>query len=266
MLAKAIGDPLRRMAVRVERIAEGDLETDVEVDDVGEIGMLQRGLNEMVEGLRERERIQDLFGRHVGPAVAEEAITGGVTLRGESREVVALFVDITASTSLTRRTDPVEFVDMLNRFFSVVVDAVEEHGGLVNKFEGDAALCIFGAPGDQHDHALRALRAAETLPRELALEVDLLPAGIGVATGEVLAGFVGTAERYEYTVIGDVVNLAARLCELAKGERSGVLAGAATVDQAGWPESWVDAGRMRIRGRRERASVATLAGPARRRR
>ena len=249
-LAKAIGDPLRRMAVRVEQIAEGDLETDVEVDDVGEIGMLQRGLNDMVEGLRERERIQDLFGRHVGPAVAEEAIMGGVTLRGESREVVALFVDITASTSLTRRTDPVEFVDMLNRFFGIVVNAVECHGGLVNKFEGDAALCIFGAPVELANAASSALAAARSI-RDQVIEKGEVEVGIGVAWGPVIAGQIGAASRLEYTVIGDAVNEAARLTDLAKRVDGCILASESTVENADDTErgNWVKGRVFRLRGR-----------------
>ena len=250
MLSKAIGDPLRRMAVRVERIAEGDLETDVEVDDIGEIGMLQRGLNDMVEGLRERERIQDLFGRHVGPAVAEEAIMGGVTLRGESREVVALFVDITASTSLTRRTDPVEFVDMLNRFFAVVVESVEEHGGLVNKFEGDAALCVFGAPVSLDNPASSALAAARAI-RDQVVRAGEVEVGIGVAWGPVIAGQIGAASRLEYTVIGDAVNEAARLTDLAKRVDGNILASEATVENADVVEQehWVKGRVFRLRGR-----------------
>ena len=250
MLAKAIGDPLRRMAATVERIAEGDLERDVEVDDIGEIGMLQRGLNDMVEGLRERERIQDLFGRHVGSAVAEEAILGGVTLSGESRDVVALFVDITASTSLTRRTDPVDFVAMLNRFFGVVVDAVERHGGLVNKFEGDAALCIFGAPVELDSPATAALAAARSI-RDQVLEAGEVEVGIGVAWGPVIAGQIGAASRLEYTVIGDAVNEAARLTDLAKRVDGNILASEATVDNALDAERahWVKGRVFRLRGR-----------------
>src|SRR5581483_7813229 len=149
--ARTIGEPLQSMVDALHRVGEGDLEVAVEVADAGEIGLLQAGFNDMVQGLRERERIQDLFGRHVGPAVAEQAISEGVTLSGESRDVVALFVDITGSTRLTRETEPVDFVGMLNRFFEVVVEEVESNGGLLNKFEGDAALCIFGAPAPLGD-------------------------------------------------------------------------------------------------------------------
>ncbi|MEI2697053.1 MAG: adenylate/guanylate cyclase domain-containing protein [Microthrixaceae bacterium] len=118
---------------------------------------------------------------------------------------------------------------MLNRFFRIVVAVVNREGGWINKFEGDAALCLFGAPQVQPDHADRALRAAAALPRELAFDQDVLSAGIGVASGDVLAGFVGTPERFEYTVIGDVVNLASRLCDEAKHTPNGVLASVSTV-------------------------------------
>jgi adenylate cyclase len=169
-----------------------------------------------------------------------------------------LFVDLRGYTRFAETHEPGEVVDMLNRFFGTVVAVVNREGGWVNKFEGDAALCIFGAPQDQPDHALRALRAARYLPRQLEHDAGPLFAGIGVATGEVLAGFVGTPERYEYTVIGDVVNLASRLCDSAKQQRSGVLASATTVDAAGTRDGWKPAGRIEVRGRRERAMVYTL--------
>ncbi|MBN9620226.1 MAG: HAMP domain-containing protein, partial [Actinobacteria bacterium] len=124
LAARAIGTPLRGLVNSLHQVGHGDLDIAVEVGDAGEVGLLQAGFNDMVAGLRERERIQDLFGRHVGPAVAAQAISDGVTLIGEARDVVALFVDITASTRLTRETAPVEFVAMLNRFFGVVVAEV----------------------------------------------------------------------------------------------------------------------------------------------
>ncbi len=248
--ARAIGAPMRAMVDALHRVGQGNLDVAVPIEDGGEIGLLQSGFNEMVAGLRERERIQDLFGRHVGPAVAAEAISGGVSLGGEQRHVVALFVDITGSTKLTRETDPVEFVAMLNRFFSVVVDEVESSGGLLNKFEGDAALCVFGAPAQLDDPATAALRAARAIRDEVA-RMGEFEIGIGVAAGPVIAGRVGAASRLEYTVIGDAVNEAARLTDLAKRVEGHILASEDTVEAATEDERarWTTGRVLRLRGR-----------------
>lgn len=248
--ARSIGGPLHKLVSTLRRIGSGDLATDVQVDEIGEIGMLQRGVNEMLAGLRERERIQDLFGRHVGPAVADEAIHGELSLGGEERSVVALFVDITGSTALTHTTEPNEFVAILNRFFGRVVAAVEANGGLVNKFEGDAALCVFGAPVALDDAATAALRAARAI-RDRVYEDGEVEVGIGVALGPVIAGRVGAASRFEYTVVGDAVNEAARLTELAKRVDGRILASEATVDAADPSERarWAKGRALRLRGR-----------------
>ena len=147
LTARSVGEPLRELRVAVEQVGGGDYDARVPVDDAGEIGLLQQGVNTMAAGLAERERLRDLFGRHVGTTVAQQALADGVSLDGELRTAAALFVDIAGSTSLVLRTGPEEMVGLLNRFFEVVVEAVEREGGLVNKFEGDAALCVFGAPG-----------------------------------------------------------------------------------------------------------------------
>ncbi len=250
LFSRAVGQPLRGMVAALRQVGEGDLEASVTVDDAGEIGLLQNGFNDMVSGLRERERIQDLFGRHVGTAVAQEAITGGVTMAGEQREVVALFVDITGSTRLTRETEPKQFVKMLNRFFEIVVDEVESSGGLLNKFEGDAALCVFGAPVELADPATDALQVARTI-RDRVAEMAEFEIGIGVASGPVIAGQIGAASRLEYTVIGDAVNEAARLTEQAKRVPGRILASAATFDAAAEEERehWVPGRTVRLRGR-----------------
>jgi adenylate cyclase len=241
----------------MRRIEQGDLDTHVPVDDLGELGRLAEGVNNLGAGIREREELRDLFGRQVGQAGLVELALGGhePTSSGERRDVTVLFVDLSGYTRFSESHSPEEVVAMLNRFFRVVVAVVNREGGWVNKFEGDAALCIFGAPGEQEDHADRALRAAAALPKDLAQTDDLLGAGIGVASGEVIAGFVGTAERFEYTVIGDVVNLASRLCDEAKTTRPGVLAAASTIQDAHQRENWSPAGRLSIRGRREKAVV-----------
>ena len=250
LLARALGNPLRSMVDAVHAVGRGDLTVSVTVADSGEIGLLESGINDMVAGLRERDRVQDLFGRHVGPAVAAEALRSGVTLSGETRDVVALFVDITGSTALTRRVKPSEFVGMLNRFFEVVVSEVESHGGLVNKFEGDAALCVFGAPVSLIDAPTAALIAARRI-RDRVVAAGEVSIGIGVAAGPVVAGQIGSSSRLEYTVIGDAVNEAARLTDLAKG-LPGCLVASEAVLRAASPverEKWHTAGEVTLRGR-----------------
>jgi adenylate cyclase len=223
----------------------GDLDAAVTVDAVGEIGMVQAGFNQMVAGLREREELRDLFGRHVGEEVARAALESGVSLGGEARDVSVFFVDLAGSSTLAREREPDEIVAMLNRFFAAVVDAAGAEGGWVNKFEGDAALCVFGAPTDQPDHAARALRAA----RRLRDSLDGIDAGIGVSSGKVVAGNVGSETRYEYTVIGHPVNEASRLTDEAKNYAGRLLAGRAAIDAApGEAPHWESRGIADLRG------------------
>ena len=247
-VVRSVVEPIDGVRDALGAVEQGDLDVAVAVDDGGEIGRLQAGVNQMVQGLRERQRIADLFGRHVGDEVARQALDRGIRLGGECRDAAALFVDLRDSTGLASSTPPEEVVDVLNRFFTVVVDAVSAEGGWVNKFEGDGALCVFGAPVSHPDHAARALRAARVLRDRLA---DAgLSAAIGVSAGEVVAGNVGTEARYEYTVIGDPVNEAARLTEAAKDHDGATLASGSAVDGAGEEAShWHLVAEVRLRGR-----------------
>jgi adenylate cyclase len=251
LAAKAIAHPVTAVRIGLERIARGELDVDVPVDDGSEVGQLQAGFNRMAEGLRERERIRDLFGRQVGQEVARAALSEGVRLGGEEREVAALFVDLVGSTSLALALPPTEVVRVLNRFFRVVVEVVEAEGGLVNKFEGDAALCVFGAPVVCQDCAGDALRAARRLAARLSRELPEVDFGIGVSAGEAVAGNVGAEHRFEYTVIGDPVNEAARLAELAKERPERVLGSSAALDRAGESErrAWSVTEAAVLRGR-----------------
>jgi adenylate cyclase len=251
LAARAIADPLLAVRRGLERIGRGDLEVDVPVDDGSEVGQLQAGFNRMAEGLRDRERIRDLFGRQVGHDVARTALSDGVRLGGEEREVAALFVDVVGSTSLALALPPTEVVRLLNRFFRIVVEVVETHGGLVNKFEGDAALCVFGAPVACEDCAGDALRTARTLAARLSKELPEIDFGIGVSAGVAVAGNVGAEHRFEYTVIGDPVNEACRLAELAKARPERVLASSVALDRAvdGEPQVWRVTESAVLRGR-----------------
>jgi adenylate cyclase len=256
--ARAVVAPIESVRDGMVAVEQGDLEADVVVYDGTELGRLQSGFNHMVHGLRERERLRDLFGRHVGHEVASAAVDlGEVELGGETRTATVLFVDLVGSTTYATEHSPAEVVAVLNRFFAVVVEEVDRERGLVNKFIGDAVLAIFGAPVELPGHAGAALTAARAMAARLADEVPEIGAGIGVATGTVVAGNVGHEQRYEYTVIGDAVNSAARLTDLAKDVPGRVLVDWDTVAAAGAEEAarWRRHGETTLRGRGEATAV-----------
>lgn len=246
---RSVSDRLAQVRDALGRVQAGDLSVEVTVDEAGEVGTLQAGVNAMVHGLRERQVLADLFGRHVGEEVARHALRDGVHLGGEQRDVSVLFIDVTGSTWLAATRSPTEVVTSLNDLFAIVVRVVGDEGGWVDKFEGDAALCVFGAPRALRNHPTCALRAA----RRLRSEIRELDVGIGVSTGVVVAGNVGAEARFEYTVIGDPVNEAARLTEAAKTRPGRVLVARRAVDRADADEArrWTAADTILLRGRPE---------------
>jgi class 3 adenylate cyclase len=253
--------PVRVVRAALKRVEQGDLRGDLVVFDGTELGELQRGFNAMVDGLRERERVRDLFGRHVGREVALAAERERPKLGGEERHVAVVFIDIVGSTQLVTTKRPAEVVGLLNRFFAIVVEEVDRNHGLVNKFEGDASLAIFGAPNRLESPEDAALAAGRAIADRLANEMSELSAGIGVAAGQVVAGNVGARERFEYTVIGEPVNEAARLCELAKSHPGRLLATAETLEGASENERtlWSLGDTVTLRGHERPTRLASPA-------
>jgi adenylate cyclase len=211
-----VAAPVRSVTGAMRRVQGGQLDTEVVVYDGTELGELQSGFNSMAVGLRERERVRALYARQVGEQVAQATIDSEPRLGGAEADVAVIFIDLVASTALAAHRPAREVVAILNRFCAVVVGEVNSRGGLVNKFEGDAVLAIFGAPAAHADPAGAALAAARAMVSRLAREVPEVAAGCGVTFGTVVAGYVGAADRFEYTVIGDPVNEAARLANAAK--------------------------------------------------
>lgn len=254
--------PLRSVRWAMEDVTAGRWSRRVVVYDGTELGALQRGFNQMAAGLQERERLRDLFGRHVGRDVAEAAELHDPQLGGRDSRVGVVFVDLIGSTEMAVRSEAAEVVEVLNRFFAVVVDTVEEYDGIVDSFLGDAALVVFGAPRPMADPATAALACARSLGERLPERVPGCSAGIGVSYGDVVAGYVGADDRFEYTVIGDAVNEASRLCELAKDRSGLVLASGAAVDAAGDPERgrWDAVGSEVVRGRSDPTRLCVPAG------
>jgi adenylate cyclase len=232
LVAMSIADPLRQLRWALSEVQRGNYNAHMQIYDASELGLLQAGFNDMVRDLSERQRLRDLFGRYVGEDVARRALERGTELGGQERDVAVLFVDLVGSTKLAATRPPAEVVHLLNEFFRVVVDTVGRHGGFVNKFQGDAALAIFGAPIEHPDASGGALAAARELHDELVPVIGSAEFGIGVSSGRAIAGHIGAQARFEYTVIGDPVNEAARLTELAKLESGHVLASAIAVSGA----------------------------------
>ncbi|HCT14739.1 MAG TPA: adenylate/guanylate cyclase domain-containing protein [Corynebacterium nuruki] len=261
LLTMTIVDPIRELQHAMNRVRRGDTRARVRIYDATEVGVLQSGFNEMINGLQEREQVRELFGRYVGDEVARRALEKKPELGGENRQVGVIFVDVIGSTGFAVSRSPQEVVKALNTFFDVVVDVVHRNRGIINKFEGDAALAVFGAPLPLDDIAGHCLAAARELKQEL--DGQELPAGIGVSVGNVVAGHIGAKDRFEYTVIGDAVNSAARLTELAKDTPGRVLTSAATVRQANEPEQarWTMMKSVELRGRREMTQLARPVRP-----
>lgn len=240
LLSWLTATPVRVVRTALRHVEQGNLDCKIVVFDGTELGELQRGFNSMVAGLQERERVRDLFGRHVGREVAAAAEKERPKLGGEERHVAVFFVDLIGSTELVTGRPATEVVELLNRFFEVIVDEVDRHHGFVNKFEGDGALAVFGAPNHLDHPEDEALGAARAIAARVRDEIPECEAGIGVAAGQAVAGNVGAKERFEYTVIGEPVNEAARLCDLAKAEPSRLLAssdaltGASESERAHW--------------------------------
>jgi adenylate cyclase len=220
-------------------VAAGDYTTRVELDRTDELGELARAFNAMSAGLAERDRVRDLLDKNVSPEVAAQLLRDGATLGGQEREVTILFADLRGFTTLSEKIAPPELLTLLNRYLDRMATEIERHGGVIDKFIGDAIMALFGAPLAQEHPAERALAAALDMERAL---VDLnrelereglapLALGIGVNTARVVAGNIGSHRRLNYSVIGDGVNVAARLQALTRRDeyRTSVLTSAATV-------------------------------------
>jgi adenylate cyclase len=228
LLARTLTQPLAAAAAALRRIQRGDLSTRVQPTASDEVGVLSDGVNAMATALQEKDRILQTFGRIVEPAVRDHLLTGELHLGGELRRATVLFSDLRGFTSIAERMTPGEVVATLNEYFSMMAEWVRVCGGFVDKFMGDAMLVVFGlfdtSDSDGGRGAADAIRCALGMGERLtALNLRRSAAGqsalaisIGVDSGEVLAGTIGAEDRLEFTVIGDTVNVAARLQEVGK--------------------------------------------------
>jgi class 3 adenylate cyclase len=212
LLSNSITEPIVELREATRRVGAGDFDARVPVVTTDETGDLARSFNDMAAGLAERERIRDAFGTYVDREVAEHILREGTSLHGEEVEVTMFFLDIRDFTGYAESASAPDVVGTLNRLFERVVPIIHRHGGHVDKFVGDGLLAVFGAPRRQTDHADQALAAALEVAAAVEAEFEReLSVGIGLNSGTVVAGNVGGAGRLEFSVIGDAVNVAARV-------------------------------------------------------
>ena len=218
-LARSVTRPILDLAVRVKHIEEGDYGQSVKVRGKDEISQLAGSVNNMALGLAEKEKVRDLLGKVVSHEIAEELLSKKIELGGEEKVVTVLFADIKGFTTLCETSAPEAVLTVLNRYLSEITKVIEDNHGVVDKYTGDSVMALFGAPLTRPNDADNAVRAALAI-QECMVELNsinraegmaLMEAGIGIHTGLVVAGNLGSQNRLNYTVIGDSVNLSARL-------------------------------------------------------
>jgi class 3 adenylate cyclase len=266
-LGASLIEPLEDLGERMDAVQRGDLEARLTVTSNDELGRLAEGFNAMIEGLRREDVIRRLFSLYVTPEVAEHAIEHGARLGGQMIESTVLFSDIRGFTAMTEQMAPDALLALLNRYFDVMSEVIVDHGGFVNKFGGDSLLAVFGTPlNPTDDHPRRAVEAAQALlaaletfnQQQVTRNEPTVRIGVGIASGRVVVGNVGSSERLEYTVIGDAVNLASRLEAMTKHEDATVLLSGKTAAAVEGTMPLSPIGHVSVRGKQEPVDVYAL--------
>jgi adenylate cyclase len=253
--------PIRDLAEGTERVAAGDYSQRLPVVQDDDLGALAASFNRMQAGLAERQRLQAAFGTYVDPVLAARLLDqGDDVFTGERREVTVMFVDVRDFTPFAEANSAEDTVARLNTLFEIVVPAVVDAGGHVNKFLGDGALAVFGAPNDLADHADAAVEASVLIHRLVADRFGgALRIGIGINSGVVIAGTIGGGGKLEFTLIGDTVNVAARVEQLTKTTGDAILLTQQTVDVLTIRQSeLVDRGAHALKGKSAPVHVFSL--------
>ncbi|MEZ4935756.1 MAG: adenylate/guanylate cyclase domain-containing protein [Saprospiraceae bacterium] len=258
-ITRSFTKPIYSLLKEMNKVREGDFSTNAAIITEDEIGVLTNEFNEMVKGLKERELIRDTFGKYVTKDVANVILDQQINLQGEVRICTILVTDIANYTSISEGLSPEEIVQLLNEYFSVLVNIIQENNGVVNKFMGDSIFAIFNVPLDDPDHASHAINAALAIKEITATrkfgESHHLLTRIGINTGSVVAGNIGAADRMEYTVIGDDVNIAARLEQLNKQYNTQILVGENTCNLAKNQFKFKQIGDIQLKGKTQLIKV-----------
>jgi class 3 adenylate cyclase len=263
LVARSVARPLGDLEAAMREVGRGNLDVRCPVVSTDEIGAVTEGFNRMLEGLRERERIRETFGKYVTREVRDEILSGRVSLGGRRREVTLLFSDLRDFTPWVEAHAPEAVVRDLNDYFTLMEGAIRAHGGLVIQYIGDEIEAVFGAPLPDPRHAEQAVRAALEMRARLAAwngqreaaGRPLFRHGIGIHTGEVLAGAIGSPDRLSYALVGDAVNLASRLQDLTKEMKTDVVVSGATQRRLGASVETIPCPAVRVKGKSAEVEV-----------
>jgi class 3 adenylate cyclase len=264
-VTRSLLGPIRNLSQAMAKVAEGDLGQHVPVTSNDEVGELTGQFNNMVEGLREREQIRETFGRYVDESVAATILRrqGEGAVRGETGEATILFTDIAGFTTIAEYLAPHELVAALNDYLETVLAPIRAHGGVVNTFIGDGLFASFNMPLACEGHAAAAVRAAIDIQRAVGSRTFggpgvALNTRIGISTGPVIGGSVGAGQRLSYTLLGDTVNLAARLEELNKQYGTRILVSQSTREACGNGCVFQALGSVVVRGRSDAVAIFSI--------
>ena len=250
LLSRAITDPIVDLRKALQRVSAGDLGVQVPVMSSDDLGELSDAFNRMVRGLAEREQLREAFGTYLDRDVAELILSGRFPAGGAEVEVTVMFCDVPGFTSFAERSEPAVVVAALNDLFELLVPIVTRHGGHVDKFLGDGMLAVFGAPEGFADHADRALAAGREILDAVGDGTAAgLTVGVGLNTGRVVAGSIGGAGRLNFSVIGDAVNVAARVEAATRDLPDDLLLTCSTRDALQRPATVVSRGSMQLKGK-----------------
>ena len=262
LLSDSLSRPITALRRGLQAIERGDYDVRVPVTTSDDMGELTDGFNRMASGLAERERIREAFGTYLDREVAEYILTEGVNPAGVEVDVSILFCDVRNFTRFASDAEATEVVSALNRLFEVIVPIVARHGGQVDKFLGDGVLAVFGAPVAHPDHADRALAAGcEIVSAVQSGAAGELRVGIGINSGRVVAGSIGGAGRLNFSVIGDAVNVAARVESETRETGDTLLLTEATRRALGTEIGLVSRGHVRLKGKAESIQLFAVTEP-----